>query len=158
MTKFLLSIFALAITAHCQAQTAIAAGGTTATGTGGTVSFTIGQIAYTTVSGTGGSISEGVQQTYRVSAPTSIEENTISLKAQIFPNPATDVLMLTVENSDFKNLNYQLMDVSGKLLSQDRLNRSATQINVASLPNGSYFVRVLSKSKLLKTFTIIKQK
>jgi hypothetical protein len=29
---------------------------------------------------------------------------------------------------------------------------------VASLPNGSYFVRVLSKSKLLKTFTIIKQK
>ncbi|MBU6158921.1 MAG: T9SS type A sorting domain-containing protein [Bacteroidetes bacterium] len=158
MKKFLLSIFAIAVTMHSQAQTAIAAGGTTATGTGGSVSFTIGQIAYTTVTGTGGSISEGVQQTYRVSAPTAIEENTISLKAQIFPNPATDVLMLTVENSDFKNLNYQLMDVSGKLLSQDRLNRSATQINVASLPNGSYFVRVLSKSKLLKTFTIVKQK
>lgn len=158
MTKFLLSLFAIVAAIQTQAQTAIASGGTTATGAGGTVSFTIGQIAYTTVSGTGGSVAQGVQQTYRVSAPTSIEENTISLKAQIYPNPATDVLMLTVENTDFKNLNYQLMDASGKLLSQDRVNRNATSIDVSTLPNGSYFVRVLSKSKLLKTFTIIKQK
>ena len=47
-----------------QAQEAVAAAGGEATGSGGTVSYTIGQINYTTNTGAGGTITQGVQQPY----------------------------------------------------------------------------------------------
>ena len=46
-------------------QQAVLGGGGEATGSGGTVSYSIGQIAYTS-KGAGGTVSEGVQQAFEV--------------------------------------------------------------------------------------------
>jgi hypothetical protein len=43
-----------------RAQNAIPASGGNATGSGGSVSYTFGQVVYTTKSGTGGSVAQGV--------------------------------------------------------------------------------------------------
>ena len=158
MKKVFLSGLALFSAAGLYAQSNTVSGGGTATGHGGTVSFTVGQVAYTAASGNGGSVSQGVQQVYAVSSPTNVNDLDVTLKAQIYPNPTTDQLLLTLSGNEYKQLSYQLLDLQGKVLRQNQLNSTTTSIDVAQLPNGTYFVRVLDKQRQLKTFQIIKNK
>ena len=60
--RTLLSILTLALLVqHASAQRAVASAGGDATGAGGTVSFTVGQVDYATASGSGGTAELGVQ-------------------------------------------------------------------------------------------------
>jgi hypothetical protein len=49
------------------AQEAIPAGGGNASGSGGSASYSVGQVVYTTNTGTNGSAAQGVQQPYEIS-------------------------------------------------------------------------------------------
>ena len=49
-----------------QAQESVNSTGGNATGSGGTVSYTIGQVGYTTNTGSNGSVAQGVQQAYEI--------------------------------------------------------------------------------------------
>jgi len=49
-----------------QEQQAILATGGNATGSGGTVSYTVGQAAYITQTGSGGTVTQGVQQPFEI--------------------------------------------------------------------------------------------
>ena len=57
-----------------QAQTSVNAIGGDATGSGGSVSYSVGQVVYTTNKGTNGSVVEGVQQPYEILVVTAIKE------------------------------------------------------------------------------------
>ena len=70
-----------------QAQTAISAAGGDATGTGGSVSYSVGQLTYITNTGTNGSVSEGVQQPYEILTIGMDEAKGISLAYSVHPNP-----------------------------------------------------------------------
>lgn len=150
-----LSIFGAA-GIHAQSNT-VSAGGV-ATGGGGTVSFTVGQIAYSTSSGNGGSVAQGVQQAYTVTDPTSVLDPSIDLKAKIYPNPTTDQLIITIGTFEYKNLSYQLLDLKGRVLEQNLINSSTTSIDLSKISNGTYFVKIMDKQRQLKTFQVIKNK
>ena len=91
------------------AQEAIPASGGDATGSGGSVSYSYGQVVYFTNTGTNGSVIEGVQQPYEISIVTGIQQaSDIKLFCTVYPNPATDLLTLEVEIADNENLFYQL--------------------------------------------------
>jgi len=140
------------------AQNNTVTSGGQASGTGGSVSYSVGQIAYSSTSGTNGSITQGVQQPFEISAVTSIRNIGIDLKAQIYPNPSTDQLILSINTQEYKNLRYILVDSQGKTMTSDRINQNAQKIDVSKLSNGTYFLRVLSNKQQLKTFQIIKNK
>ena len=91
---------------HAQEST-IASGGE-ATGASGAVSYSLGQVVYTTNTGSNGSIAQGVQQPYIIST-TGLNETTIHLEMSIYPNPTTNYLTLKVDLT--KNLSYQLFDM-----------------------------------------------
>jgi hypothetical protein len=77
------------------AQETIPTSGGNALGSGGTVSYTVGQLVYTTNTGTTGSLAQGVQQPYEISVVNGIDEALgITLNYSAFPNPATDFLYL----------------------------------------------------------------
>ena len=57
-----------------QAQEAIPASGGDASGSGGSVSYSIGQVVYQTHTCTSGSVAEGVQQSFEILVVTAIEE------------------------------------------------------------------------------------
>ena len=85
-----------------QAQTSGNATGGNASGSGGSVSYSVGQVVYTTNIGTNGSVAQGVQQPYEISVVTAIEQTkTINLLVTAYPNPATDYLTLNISNSNF---------------------------------------------------------
>jgi len=76
-----------------QAQVTIPASGGNATGSGGTVSYTVGQIQYNTYSGTNGTVSQGVQQPYEISVVTAIKNTgEITLECIVYPNPTRGLL------------------------------------------------------------------
>ena len=140
-----------------QAQATIPASGGNAIGSGASVSYTVGQVVYTTNTGTNGTVAQGVQQPFEISVVTAIKEaEGISLEIKIYPNPTSDFLTLKVENYDRENLSYKLFDAKGKLLESKKVTGNVTIIPMANLLPTLYFLKVIDNQKEIKTFKIIK--
>ena len=140
------------------AQESINTTGGNAAGSGGSVSYSVGQIVYHTHTGTTGSVAEGVQQPYEISEVTGIDEaKGITLSVVAYPNPTSDQLVLEVDDYDFSNLHYRLFDVNGKLLQSGIITDTRTSIAMARLVPAVYFVKVMQANKELKTFKIVKR-
>ena len=156
--KFILSVVLLiCILTGLQAQEAIPTTGGNASGNGGTSSYTIGQVVYSTQNGTNGSVTQGVQQPYEISVVSGIEQaKDINLICSAYPNPTTDFLTLNVENNDNENLSYQLFDISGKLLENKNLTSNETTITMENRVAAIYFLKVMDNQIEVKTFKIIK--
>lgn len=136
------------------AQESVNATGGDASGSGCSVSYSVGQVAYQTHAGTGGSVAEGVQH---ISVVTGLEEaKGINLSVLAYPNPTTDFLQLKVESEKLKDLSFQLFDLQGKLLQTKKLTGTETQIDMSSYVPSTYFVRVISGNQSIKEFKIIK--
>lgn len=141
-----------------QAQNVIPTSGGNASGSEGTVSYTLGQVVYTTsTSTTSGSVAQGVQQPFEISVIAGIKEaENINLVCSVYPNPASDFLTLKVENYDTENLSYKLFDANGKLLESKKVTGNETIISMANLFSSLYFLKVIDNQKEIKTFKIIK--
>jgi len=140
-----------------QAQESVLTSGGDATGSGGSVSYSVGQIVYTTNTGTNGSVAQGVQQPFEISTVTAIEEaKGIILNCSAYPNPATNFLTLKMEDYKIENLSYQIYDINGKFLSDQKINSNETLIPMESMPSANYFLKVIQGDKEIKTFKIIK--
>ena len=129
----------------------VSAGGN-ASGTGGSISFSIGQIDYSNTKGTGGTITEGVQQPLEILVTTGVEVTAIQLIAQVYPNPTTDFVVLRINNENLKHLHYALYSVQGALIFKDFINSDQTQIELKGLSQGAYFIQVSNRNSVLKTF------
>ncbi|MCH8317978.1 MAG: T9SS type A sorting domain-containing protein [Bacteroidetes bacterium] len=169
-------LFSLYLTTALHAQQTIPASGGNASGSGGSVSYSVGQMVYTTNTGTNGSIAQGVQQPYEISETTGLEEaKGINLEYTAYPNPTTDLLTLKISvvpgvstrHNDIENLSYQLFDINGILLESKKLAGNSITISMANLASATYFLKVYSvgrndrtgvvnDQKELKTFKIIK--
>lgn len=158
MKKMILSGLALFGMLGLQAQNGIVSGGGSATSPGGSVSFTIGQVAYRSNTGSVGSVSEGIQQAFVVNSGVGVNDLAINLNAQVYPNPTTEQLLVTINTNEYKNMSYQLLDLQGKLLGQNRIINNNASIDFSKLANGTYFVKILDKQRQLKTFQVIKNK
>jgi hypothetical protein len=137
-----------------QAQESPTAAGGEATGSGGTARYSVGQVVYTTATGTNGSLAQGVQQPYEISVTLGIKETSINLELSVYPNPTTDYLTLKVD--DFETLNFQLIDLLGKVIENKKISSKTTSINVKILPKALYFLNVTKNNKVVKSFKIIK--
>ena len=139
-------------------QENISASGGEATGSGGSVNWSVGQVTYETKTGTNGSVSEGVQQPYEISVISAIKEaEAISLSVTAYPNPVADQLILTIENIELSSLSIQLCDMQGKILQNEKITGRQTSIAMDNLISATYFVKVIQDNKEIKTFKIIKE-
>ena len=140
-----------------QAQESINVTGSNALGSGGSASYSVGQVVYTTNTGTNGSVAQGVQQAFEISVVTGLEEaKGINLSVTAYPNPTNDFLTLSIGEFDISNLSYQLYDMNGKLLQKEKITGNQTSIVMSNLLPSTYFVKVIQGNKEVKTFKIIK--
>ena len=139
-----------------QAQESANSSGGNATGSGGTVAYSIGQVFYTSNAGSSGTVDQGVQHAYEIYS-VGINETNLNISLTAFPNPTTE--NLTLQISDFINekLFYQLYDLQGKLLTSGQVTAKQTQINTSSLPSATYFINVVNQENIkVQSFKIIK--
>jgi len=142
--------------AHAQ-QSVTSAGGE-ATGSGGTVSYSVGQVVYTNAEGSNGTLAQGVEQPFEISVILELEHTEgIKLNLSAYPNPTTDRLILKYDYPD-NTLTYQLFDLHGRLLATSKLIDTETSIMMNNHEDGVYIVKVISHSKEIKTFKIIKKR
>jgi len=142
---------------HLYSQESLNASGGNASGTGGTVSFSIGQVVFKTFSAKDFSVSQGVQQPYEISVLTeSGALPGINLMVSAFPNPATDYLILKFSEGDYKGHIYMLIDKSGKLLREGEITDYDTLISLKGLGSATYFIKVIKDQQERKTFKIVK--
>ena len=165
-----------------KAQQATTATGGNATGSGGSMNYSVGQIVYITNAGTGGTVSQGVQQPYDISVVSGIEEIGINLSYTVYPNPTTENVVLQIDGASQTNeitsnetlcrasLRYILHNINGNEILQQTITCNQTIIPMEQYPAGFYFVIVETTStvetqnfasqtspKPIKTFKIIKQ-
>lgn len=139
-----------------QAQESANASGGDATGSGGTVAYSIGQVVYTTNTGSNGSVAQGVQHAYEIFT-VGIKETELNISLSVFPNPTTDNLTLQISDFNNEKLSFQLFDIQGKQLSNGQIVAQQTQINLNSLPTATYFINVVNQeNKKVQSFKIIK--
>ncbi len=143
--------------AGLQAQVAVTTTGGNASGSGGSSSYTVGQIGYTTNTGTNGSVAQGVQQPFEISIVIGVEEaKEIELLCMLYPNPTTDFVNLKLHNFKVENISYQIFDFNGKLLEIKKVEGSETSIGLKNYADAVYFLKVFQGEKELKTFKIVK--
>jgi hypothetical protein len=156
MRYLITTLVALICSVGLHAQESPTAAGGVATGSGGTSSYSVGQVVYSTATGTNGSVAQGVQQPYEISVITGVKETTINLEMNVYPNPTTNYLTLKVDDVELSTLNFQLIDLQGKIIENKKVTASSTTIKMEALPKAIYFLNVTKGNQLIKTFKVIK--
>lgn len=150
----LLTIFSFDLVAQTTHNVLSASGGD-ASGTGGSVAYSLGQVVYTTNIGTSGSIAQGIEQAYEIYS-VGINDSKLAISLSIFPNPTSDFLILKIQDYLNENLRFQLVDENGKLISNDQITALETQIEMRALARASYFLNILKNNEIMQSFKIIK--
>ncbi len=157
--KLIAVIFLLQSIVRLQAQESVNTTNGNATGTGGSASFSVGEIMYQTLTGTNGSVTQGGQQPFEISIITDVDDYVdwiISVSA--YPNPFVDYLVLNVGFVDFKGVSYQMYDVNGKLIAHRSINETQSKINTGNYLPGLYTLKILQGNRVIVIYKIIKNK
>lgn len=136
------------------AQESINASGASSTSSSGSISYSIGQVAYTSATGSNGSINQGVQQPYEFEIITGTEYTEIEMT--VFPNPALEQLQLTISATNTENYSIQLFDAQGKLVLSNSKIQPINSIPVGDFIAGIYFLSVFEHSTLVKSYRIVR--
>jgi hypothetical protein len=154
----LVFLYACLITGlYTSAQETVNSSGGNATGSSGTVAYSIGQVFYTTNTGISGNVAQGVQYAFGVFT-SGITETTLNISLTAFPNPTTNNLTLSINNYKEDKLTYQLFDLQGKLLISGMITSQQTEINTSTLASATYFVHVMNQeNQKVQSFKIIKK-
>ncbi|MFZ4401164.1 MAG: T9SS type A sorting domain-containing protein [Bacteroidales bacterium] len=139
-----------------EAQESVNTSGSDATGSGGKVAYSIGQVFYTTNSNSSVSVVQGVQLAYEIFT-IGINSTIFEISLTVFPNPTKDILILEISNFNSEKLYYQLCDMQGKMLNMEQIVTQHTHISLNKLSSATYFFNVVNvENKKVHSFKIIK--
>lgn len=154
MLKIFITTAFASLTLLLNAQSSTLASGGEGTGPGGTVSFSIGQLAVETAEGSQGSVSPGVQQTYE-SWVVSITDDLKQEDLLVYPNPVVNEI--TIEQvSKFNFTEGKIFNSQGQIVQSIPLQGPIERVSLHGLAQGSYILHLSSEKRNLN-FTFIKQ-
>jgi hypothetical protein len=155
--KYVLSFLLILSLTKLQAQEAISVSGGNFSGSSGSVSYTVGQVACATNSGSTGTVSQGVQQPFEIFIVSGLEEAIgVNLEIETYPNPSSGIINLKVNNYKLTDLSYKLYDLNGDLIQHEKIINKETAITLEKFPPAIYYLRIIDNQKELKSFKIIK--
>lgn len=144
------------LTAYSQNSINVAGG--EASGLNGNASYSAGQVTYHTYSNITASISEGILQIFDTSLVTDVFNNEINITAEVHPNPADNLLILKIDNSEEDDLNFIIFDIQGTLVKKESIYQRLTLIDLSEFAPNVYFLKINNNKKNeLKVFKIIKK-
>lgn len=166
MKKILTIIFAISfstvIAQDIAMQVVASAGGYfESTGTGVSMSWTLGEVAYTTLSSSEYVITQGFQQGNLFS--TDVEKPEIQKSdIKIYPNPASIEVFIEISSANAKGkATAELFDITGRMIDSEIINleeNTPKKLPVSSLKSGIYLIKVtFDNSKSTKVFKLIKE-
>lgn len=132
--------------------------GNNATGSSGMVSYSIGQVFYTYIGESVYNVAQGVQQQEKDNNLEIPDVEVPTTELLVFPNPTTDYVNLSLKGLEIETgiRHYKLYDIQGRLLKQNIINATETQISLSNLSSSLYILTVYIDNQVLKTFKILK--
>lgn len=116
---------------------------------GVSLSWSLGETVTETVSDGSNFLNQGFQQEI-ISVSTLIKKSADQKPIVVYPNPVHNTLVIESEET---NINYQLMDLNGKIVFDGKIVSEFEKINFTKLPNGAYILKINNK----ETHKIFKQ-
>jgi hypothetical protein len=156
LNKILMALMFAGSALSSKAQQTVTAAGGDGAGAGGSVAYSIGQVAYTTNTAATGSVAQGIQQPYEIFLTEIREPVAGKITLSVFPNPTTGTLTLQVAGMDHAQLSYQLFDLEGKLLAVHALIADKTTIDMEQLAAAPYFIHIIRNTGIVQSFKVIK--
>jgi hypothetical protein len=118
------------------------------------LSWTIGELIINTGITSNSILTQGFHQSNILIS--LIDENN-KINAIIYPNPATNEIVISIGEEYLINATYRLQDSLGKLLLERKITSKESILSLESMPSASYYIQVLIHNQA-KTFKVIKQK
>ena len=159
LLKILLNILAFLIIylPVVNAQQAVVSNGGNAEGDGGSVSYSIGQIAYQSLENNDVTIHQGVQQAFEIFIITSFEEMDLVKDWKLYPNPNAGELYLSHSDlSTTDEMKYKIFDSQGRVIEIGRLTANPFHIDMIPYRPGQYTIQVIINNQMIRTFKVIK--
>lgn len=143
------------------AQSGFVSAGANGANENGSVSFSVGQVVYNSYESADGafSLTQGLQQPYIISSqqlPDGLKEIS-SIELSVYPNPTSDLLNLSIAGTDAEGLVYYISDIKSRTHLSGEITSENTQIDVAHLLPGVYFVEVRKNKQPVRAFKVVKQ-
>lgn len=124
------------------------------TGSGGSVSASIGLVNYTNWSGNGILIGQGNQQPYEI-LTNSVKPIT-PITVALYPNPVWTDLHIKLSEIQSESLSCEIYSLKGNLIATHRLSLAENTISLAGLSAGAYLIKITKHNQNLFTSKIIK--
>ncbi|MBK9149252.1 MAG: T9SS type A sorting domain-containing protein [Flavobacteriales bacterium] len=153
----LLLILCGALAGEAFGQRAVPASGGDAGGGGGSISYSVGQVDFTSMNSAGGTVSQGVQQAYEYLVLRVVDPQAPDQAVSVSPNPARDGITVESGHTVDGHSRYELLGADGSMLRTGRLAGSRTFIPMLDLPSAGYLLRIIRSNDGQNTFKILKQ-
>ena len=157
MKKYILGTLFFLVPFFIISQEIISSTNGDSSGSGGSSSYTIGQVFFNTIESDNGSLVQGVQQPFEFQTLSTPALLTVQLTAVTYPNPTTDFVLLKILDTALENLQYTLFDLNGKTIVSKKINSFSTKITMKNFATGMYLLKLTKNNQPLKTFKIIKK-
>ncbi len=162
MKKIFMSSIVLFILVRSFAQIAspelIGSAGNTYLNGNFSLNWSIGEPVIDTYAESGIILTQGFHQNCYVI--TAIEDLRSDIEISVYPNPTTDYINLQlISGFEIRNgdvLQYLITDFGGKILEEGKLFTSIQSLNFSNFASGTFFLKILFKNRIIKTFKIIK--
>lgn len=158
--KIIFLLFFLISGLHAQvSHIAFPAAGGNASGSGGTLSYTLGQVGGRLIEDpSGNTLLSGIQQPYELYIINSVDhEKLIGSAIRTYPNPANDYVILKIQDEIEGDYSISIYDIKGELKKEKKVIQDETRILMQELLPSVYFVKVYRNKEIVKTFKIIKK-
>lgn len=137
------------------AQETVSSAGNYHENAGISISWTLGEPVIETLQSESIILTQGFQQSNIT--VTSVEEwPQLDFTISAFPNPASEILNIYIDTEQDELL-YSLYELSGKTIASGIIAGNNHQIDVSHLKAGTYFLKITTRNKMLKTFKIVKK-
>jgi len=123
----------------------------------GSISYSIGQVFYSSYNGEKNYVTEGIQQPLIITITPLDEKGEESFKLAAYPNPVTNYFTIEASSYTNRSLSYHLMDLNGRLIMEDRIGKSAAKVDISSLSVAMYLLLIKDNGQHIKTIKILKQ-
>lgn len=142
----------VAFNTNAQQLEVIGSAGTATETSGGAIAYTVGEMVVETGETSGGVLTQGFHQSFITI--TAIDELPASLALKLYPNPATDFII--IESDELNRFdNMTMYDMAGQLVWQARGNSAVDNrltVNMANRAAGNYIIK-LNDSKAQQSFS-----
>ena len=128
-------------------------------GNGYSLSWTMGEAITETFNNYQFTLTQGFQQADKVTVTAIKEPLADLLDISVYPNPATDVLNVSIKNLEDELIIVQLHSLSGEKIISEKTNEKHIRLNVAELASSQYLLSLRKMNgSLITSYVINKSK